>query len=283
MIDSPILYSRSRLVLFGVYIFAALVGVFVFFPFLWMILTSLKSETEALRIPVIWLPERATIEAYTTMWVRKNYATYFLNSTIISVTTALISTLLGAMAGYGFSRFPLRGRGLLMGFVLTTQMLPGVLVVGPYFRILSELGLYDTRTGLIIAFLTICLPFATWMLKGFIDGIPTELDEAATVDGCGRFAIFFRIVLPLVRPGIVATMLFAFLLAWGDLLWVATLTHSEGMVTVTLAIARTVQEFYVAWPELMAGALLGGFPGIVLYLLMQQWLVTGLTAGAVKQ
>lgn len=281
--DSPILYSRSRIVLALVYAFAGLVGVFVFFPFVWMILTSLKTETEALHIPVKWLPEMPSLVAYTTMWLRKNYATYFLNSTVVSLTTAVTATLLGAMAGYGFSRFPMRGRGFLMGLILTTQMLPGVLVVGPYFRILSEVGLYDTRTGLIIAFLTICLPFATWMLKGYIDGIPRELDEAAMVDGCSRLRIFFGIILPLVRPGMVATLLFAFLLAWGDLLWVQTLTNSEAMVTVTLAIARTVQEFYVNWPELMAGALMGGLPGIVLYLMMQRWLVQGLTAGAIKQ
>lgn len=281
--EFTIIYSRSRLVALFAYAMIGLIGFFVLSPFLWMILTSLKPETEALRIPATWLPEKPTLAAYVTMWLRKNYATYFFNSTVVSISTAAISTFLGAMAGYGFSRFALRGRGFLMGFVLTTQMLPGVLVVGPYFRILSTLGLYDTRTGLIIAFLTICLPFATWMLKGFIDGIPAELDEAATVDGAGRFGIFFRIILPLIRPGMVATLLFAFLLAWGDLLWVQTLTNSEAMVTVTLAIARTVQEFYVNWPELMAGALMGGLPGIVLYLLMQRWLVQGLTAGAIKQ
>lgn len=281
--EFTIIYSRSRLVALFAYAMLGLIGFFVLSPFLWMILTSLKPETEALRIPATWLPEKPTLAAYITMWLRKNYATYFFNSTVVSISTAAISTFLGAMAGYGFSRFALRGRGFLMGFVLTTQMLPGVLVVGPYFRILSTLGLYDTRTGLIIAFLTICLPFATWMLKGFIDGIPVELDEAATVDGAGRFGIFFRIILPLIRPGMVATLLFAFLLAWGDLLWVQTLTNSEAMVTVTLAIARTVQEFYVNWPELMAGALMGGLPGIVLYLLMQRWLVQGLTAGAIKQ
>lgn len=281
--EFTIIYSRSRLVALFAYAMLGLIGFFVLSPFLWMILTSLKPETEALRIPATWLPEKPTLAAYVTMWLRKNYATYFFNSTVVSISTAAISTFLGAMAGYGFSRFALRGRGFLMGFVLTTQMLPGVLVVGPYFRILSTLGLYDTRTGLIIAFLTICLPFATWMLKGFIDGIPVELDEAATVDGAGRFGIFFRIILPLIRPGMVATLLFAFLLAWGDLLWVQTLTNSEAMVTVTLAIARTVQEFYVNWPELMAGALMGGLPGIVLYLLMQRWLVQGLTAGAIKQ
>lgn len=283
MSESPVLYSRSRLTLALLYVALALVGAFVFFPFVWMILTSLKTETEALKIPVVWWPERPTIAAYVTMWWRKHYATYFFNSTVVSLSTAIISTLVGAMAAYGFSRFTFKGRGFLMGFILTTQMLPGVLVVGPYFQILSRLNLYDTRTGLVIAFLTICLPFATWMLKGFIDGVPVELDEAAMVDGCSRFRIFLGIVLPLVRPGMVATMLFAFLLAWGDLLWVQTLTNSEAMVTVTLAIARTVQEFYINWPEMMAGALMGGLPGIILYLLMQRWLVQGLTAGAIKQ
>jgi multiple sugar transport system permease protein len=275
--------SRSPLAAAAIYTFLLAVGVYVIFPFLWMLLTSLKTETEALQIPVVWLPVRPTLKAYAVMWIRKNYAVYFLNSTIVSLITALLSSLLGALAGYGFSRFALRGRGVLMGFVLTTQMLPGVLVVGPYFKILSAVGLYDTRTGLIIAFLTICLPFATWMLKGFIDGIPRELDDAARVDGCSWLGIFARIVMPLVLPGLVATILFAFLLAWGDLLWVSTLTHSESMVTVTLAIARTVQEFYVNWPELMAGALIGGVPSILLYLLMQRWLVQGLTAGAIKQ
>jgi multiple sugar transport system permease protein len=256
---------------------------FVLFPFAWMLLTSLKTEQEALRIPVSWLPERPSLEAYAAMWLRKNYARYFLNSTLVSLATAALSTAVGALAAYGFSRFALRARGLLMGLLLASQMLPGVLVVGSYFKILSALELYDTRTGLVVAFLTICLPFATWMLKGFMDAVPRELDEAARLDGAGWPAIFLQIVLPLVMPGVVATMLFGFLLAWGDLLWVATLTQSEEMVTVTLAIARSAQEFYVNWPELMAGALIGGLPSVVLYLLMQRWLVRGLTAGAVKQ
>lgn len=259
-----------------------LLSVYVLFPFAWMLVTALKTEQEALRIPSTWWPERPTVEAFVVMWTRKNYGLYFFNSTVISLSTAVLSSAVGALAAYGFSRFPLRAGPFLMGFILTTQMLPGVLLVGPYFRVLSSLGLYDTRTGLVVAFLTICLPFATWMMKGFVDGVPRELDEAARVDGCGWLGIFARVVLPLCLPGLVATTLFAFLLAWGDLLWVSTLTHSESMVTVTLAIARTVQEFYVNWPELMAGALIGGLPSIVLYLALQRWFVQGLTAGAVK-
>jgi len=265
------------------YGFLLLVSLFAIFPFIWMVSTSLKTEAEAFRVPPTWIPLKPNVDAYISMWVKKSFGLYFLNSTIISLFTAVLSTFFGALAGYGFSRFFFKGRRFLIGFFLATQMLPGVLLVGPYFKILSKLGLCDTRTGLVIAFLTICLPFSTWMMKGFIDRVPDVLDQAALVDGCSRFGVFFRVILPISAPGMVATIIFAFLLAWGDLLWVICLTSTESMITVTLGIARTVGEFQIMWPMLMAGALLGGMPAIILYLLLQRLLVQGLTAGAVKE
>jgi multiple sugar transport system permease protein len=249
-----------------IWVFLILVCIYCLIPFAWMLSTSLKTEAEAFRIPPTWIPLEPTIDSYIGIWA-----------------TAVLSTFFGALAGYGFSRFFFRGRKFLIGFFLATQMLPGVLLVGPYFKILSRLGLYDTRTGLIIAFLTICLPFSTWMMKGFIDKVPLELDQSAMVDGCSRVGLFFKIVLPIVAPGMVATVLFAFLLAWGDLLWALCLTSSENMITVTLGIARTVGEFRIIWPMLMAGSLVGGMPAILLYIFLQRLLVQGLTAGAVKE
>ena len=266
-----------------IYGFLILVSIYALLPFAWMLSTSLKTEAEAFRVPPTWIPIEPTPYSYIYMWVKKNFAIYFLNSTIISLSTAILSTFFGALAGYGFSRFIFKGRKFLIGFFLATQMLPGVLLVGPYFKILSKFGLYDTRTGLIIAFLTICLPFSTWMMKGFIDRVPEALDQAALVDGCSRLGVFFRVILPISAPGMVATIIFAFLLAWGDLLWVICLTSTESMVTVTLGIARTVGEFRIIWPMLMSGALMGGMPAIILYLLLQRLLVQGLTAGAVKE
>ena len=266
-----------------VWVFLILVTLYCLFPFAWMLSTSLKTEAEAFRMPPTWIPVEPTGASYVGIWVRKNFGTYFFNSTVISLATALLSTFFGALAGYGFSRFLFKGRRFLIGFFLATQMLPGVLLVGPYFKILSKVGLYDTRTGLIIAFLTICLPFSTWMMKGFIDKVPDELDQSAMVDGCSRMGIFFKIILPIVAPGMVATILFAFLLAWGDLLWALCLTSSEPMITVTLGIARTVGEFRIIWPMLMAGSLVGGMPAIILYVFLQRLLVQGLTAGAVKE
>ena len=264
------------------WLFLIVLCLYCLFPFAWMLSTSLKTEAEAFRIPPTWMPENLTVDSYIGIWVRKNFNIYFFNSTIISLATAVLSTFFGALAGYGFSRFFFKGRRFLIGFFLATQMLPGVLLVGPYFKILSKVGLYDTRTGLIIAFLTICLPFSTWMMKGFIDKVPVELDQSAMVDGCTRMGVFFKIVLPVIAPGMVATILFAFLLAWGDLLWALCLTSSEPMITVTLGIARTVGEFRIVWPMLMAGSLVGGMPAIILYIFLQRLLVEGLTAGSVK-
>jgi multiple sugar transport system permease protein len=264
------------------WVFLIALCLYCLFPFAWMLSTSLKTEAEAFRIPPTWIPLKPTLYSYIGIWVRKNFGVYFFNSTVISLATAVLSTFFGALAGYGFSRFFFKGRRFLIGFFLATQMLPGVLLVGPYFKILSKIGLYDTRTGLIIAFLTICLPFSTWMMKGFIDKVPVSMDQSAMVDGCSRMGIFFRIILPVVAPGMVATILFGFLLAWGDLLWALCITSSEPMITVTLGIARTVGEFRIIWPMLMAGSLVGGMPAIILYIFLQRLLVQGLTAGAVK-
>ena len=276
-------FSKNVLSKTLIWVFLIVVSLYCLIPFAWMLSTSLKTEAEAFRMPPTWIPLQPTGDSYIGIWVRKSFGTYFFNSTVISLATALLSTFFGALAGYGFSRFLFKARRFLIGFFLATQMLPGVLLVGPYFKILSRVGLYDTRTGLIIAFLTICLPFSTWMMKGFIDKVPVELDQSAMVDGCTRLGLFFRIILPVVAPGMVATILFAFLLAWGDLLWALCLTSSEPMITVTLGIARTVGEFRIIWPMLMAGSLVGGMPAIILYVFLQRLLVQGLTAGAVKE
>lgn len=255
---------------------------FALFPILWMLSTSLKSEAEALSLPIRWIPQRLTLQAYGEMWTMKPFATYFWNSIVVSGVTALLSTIVGALAGYGFSRFRFRGRTSLLAFFLATQMISGVLVIGPYFQILAALELYNTLTGLIIAYVTICLPFAAWMSKGYFDSIPKELDEAGLVDGASRLQIFVRIICPIAIPGTVSTLLFAFLLAWQDLLWALCLISIDEKRTVTLGVAFLVGEFVVQWPMLTAASLIGSLPTILLYLFLQRYYVEGLARGAVK-
>jgi multiple sugar transport system permease protein len=265
------------------YVVLGLALLYTITPFLWMIFTSLKTDKEAVTIPPTLWPKEPTLEAYIQILIWGNFPIWFLNSTIISLGTALLSTLIGSFAGYGFSRFNFRGRATLIGIILASQMLPGVLLVGPYFKMLSTVDLYNTYPGLILAFTAITLPFSTWMLKGFIDSVPEELDDAALIDGCSPLGAYLRVVLPLIAPGMVATVIFAFLLAWGDLLWVLVLTSGEKMTTVTLGLTRLVTQFRIIWPQLMAGSMVGAVPPLVLYLLLQNYLVEGLTAGAVKE
>jgi len=265
------------------YVILGLLLLYTITPFLWMIFTSLKTDKEAVAIPPTLWPEEPTLEAYIQILIWGNFPIWFLNSTIISLGTALFSTMIGSFAGYGFSRFGFRGRATLIGIILASQMLPGVLLVGPYFKMLSTVGLYNTYPGLILAFTAITLPFSTWMLKGFIDSVPEELDDAALIDGCTPLGAYLKVILPLITPGMVATVIFAFLLAWGDLLWVLVLTSGEKMTTVTLGLTRLVTQFRIIWPQLMAGSMIGALPPLILYLLLQNYLVEGLTAGAVKE
>jgi len=264
------------------YSLLVLAALYALFPIAWMLSTSFKSEAEALSLPVRWIPKQPTLSAYVEMWTLRPFGTYFYNSILVSGVTALLSTVVGALAGYGFSRFKFRFRTTLMAGFLATQMISGVLVIGPYFQILAAVELYNTLTGLIIAYVTICLPFAAWMSKGYFDSIPRELDEAGLVDGASRFQIFLRIIMPIALPGTVATLLFAFLLAWQDLLWALCLISIDEKRTVTLGVAFAVGEFVVKWPMLTAASLIGSLPTLILYLLLQRFYVEGLARGAVK-
>ena len=277
--------TKRRVIFYHSLVRIALIAVscFVLFPILWMVATSFKTESEALRIPITWAPAEPTVRNYVDMWMIKPFGLYFRNSIIVSLGTALFSTLLGAFAAYGLSRFAFKGKKVLLGGFLATQMISGVLVIGPYFKIMAALELYNTHAGLIIAFVTICLPFSTWMLTGYFDTIPKGIDEAAMIDGSSRLRTFLQIVLPLSLPGIVATTLFGFLLAWGDLLWAVTLASTDDVRMVTQGIAFAVGEFIVNWPMLTAAATMGSIPSVLLYVFMQRYLVEGITAGALKE
>jgi multiple sugar transport system permease protein len=264
------------------YFMLFLTVIFVLFPIAWMISTALKTEQEALAIPPTWIPRRVTVFGFKYMWEMKPFLTYFMNSLITTGPTAILATLFGSFAAYAVSRFQFPLRRLFITVTLCTQMLPGVLLVGPYFKVLNQVGLFNTHIGLMLGYIAVALPFCTWMLKGYFDSIPRELDEAALVDGCSKVATLFRIILPLSLPGMVATGIFSFLLAWGDLLWALCLTSSESMSTITLGIANCVGEFRIVWPALMAAALIACVPSVVFYSCLQKYIIGGMTHGSVK-
>jgi multiple sugar transport system permease protein len=228
------------------------------------------------------LPHQLTTGAYARIWSQEGFLLYFLNSVKVSGATALLSGAVGILAAYGFSRFNFRGRTALMATFLASQMLPGVLLVGPYFKMLSVLGLYDTHLGLIFAQSTITLPFTVWMLKGYMDTIPVEIDQAAMIDGASRLQCLYYCILPNIFPGLVATMIFAFLLAWGDLLWALCLITDPAKQTMTLGITNLVGQFRVLWSDVMAATVIGCAIPAFFYLLLQRYLVRGTASSSVK-
>ncbi len=271
--------------LFWTFIYLALVvmAIYNLVPFFWMATSSLKTDYEVIDYPATILPRVVTVGAYSRMWIQENFVQYFINSLIVSISTAAISSLVGAFAAYGFSRFFFRGRSTLMTIFLASQMIPGVLLVGPYFKMLSYVELYNTLLGLILSQTTITLPFSIWMLKGYVDTIPIAIDQAAMVDGASRARTFLLVVLPNILPGLVATIIFAFLLSWGDLLWALCLISEKSKQTMTLGITQLVGQFRIQWSEIMAATMITTIVPAVLYLMLQNFLIKGFTEGAVKQ
>ena len=265
-----------------IYLALITVTMAVLFPVAWMLSTSLKTEPETFRLPPTWVPLEPTVQAYGSIWQMKNFARYFLNTLVVAVSATVLSLLLSVPASYGFARFNFRGARMMMAFILVTQMLPSVLLVIPYFTLMRVLGLLNTHLALVLAYASFSLPFSTWMLQGFFATIPRQLDEAAMVDGCSRLQAIIRVVVPLAVPGLGATSLFTFLLAWNHYLFALTLATKESMYTISVGLGAMIGEFRIAWNELMAAALLATIPTLIVYTFLERYFVQGLMGGSVK-
>lgn len=261
-------------------VFAALVV--VLFPFYWMVNTSLKPRTEIFQTPPTFFSPNWSFDAYIDMWQARPIWRFFINSFVVSSGATLLAVLLSTLAAYGFTRFYMRVEGLLIVVLLFTQMLPGTLLVIPYFKLMANLGLINNYLALILAYTSFALPFSAWMLIGFFRSIPKELDEAGLIDGCNRLQTFWRVVLPLSLPGLSAVALFTFLLAWNAYVWALVLTTTSDMFVLPVGIANMMGEYQVQWNEMMAASVLAILPVVILYIFLERYLVTGITAGAVK-
>lgn len=254
----------------------------VLFPFAWIVLTSFRSLGEAMSVPPRILPTKWTVEAYKKLFGPRNFMNYILNSIIVAGASVALGTLIGGLTAYGLSRFRFRGKLQTNVFILICLSFPGPLLVIPFFQTMINVGLFDKISGLIVAYLTFNLPFITWTLKTYFDTIPKEIDEAASIDGCSPFLIFWKIVNPLARPGYVATGIYAFLNSWNEYMFALSLTRSEASRTIPVALSSLVGEFMTDWPVIMAGAVVASVPVIIAFFFMQKQLIQGLTGGALK-
>ena len=274
--------NPSRHIWMLIYAGLVLMVAFNLVPFFWMISSSLKTDLEVVSVPATLLPQTLSFAAYERIWSQEDFVRYYANSFYVSASAAIIATCVGVLAAYGFSRFRFKGRTVLMVVFLASQMIPGVLLVGPYLKMAALTGLYDTHFALILAQSTLTMPFAVWMLKGYADTVPMELDQAARIDGASHFQILFLCILPNIWPGLVATTIFSFLLAWGDLLWALCLISSQNLQTMTLGVTQLIGQFRVQWSDIMAATTIGSAIPAVLYVLLQRYLVQGFTESAVK-
>jgi ABC-type glycerol-3-phosphate transport system permease component len=248
-----------------------------------MVVTSIKPATEIYE--VTWIPRNPTLYNYWEVLFglrAANFPRYLLNSFVVATSTTAITIPCATLMAYSFSRFRIWGRSSFIYIILATQMFPSVLLMIPMYKIFLELSWLNSYQCLFLAYSSFALPFSTLMMKSFFDSIPQDLEEAAEVDGCSKLGAFARIAIPLVAPGLAATSIFAFVLAWDDFMYALTFTLTDDMRTVTVGIKQFQGLYQFLWTDIMAGSIIMAIPVVILFAFIQKYLVRGLTAGAVK-
>ncbi|MBO0828924.1 MAG: carbohydrate ABC transporter permease [Streptosporangiales bacterium] len=265
-----------------VIVVVALFAVWTLWPLYWMLSTSLKTSREATSLtPTVW-PHSLDGSHYTGLFTGSlPFTNYFVNSIFTSLVSALVAVLISTLAGYSFSRGGYRLNGALSLAVLATQMLPLVVLIAPLYLLLLKAHLLNTYLGLVIGYTSFGIPFGAWMMKGFFDGVPREIEEAARVDGYSRFGILFRVVIPLSVPGLVTTGVFVFMNTWNNLLYPLTLINSDQKQTLPPGLLQSFSgTFKTDWGGMMAASIVTSLPLVIAFFLVQRSMVRGLTAGA---
>ena len=261
-------------------------GLFIFsllLPLIWVLTTSVRPLSEVLSTPPKIIPEVLTFQAYVELWDAGPFAKYFLNSIFISLATALVALCFSVSAAYAFARFKFPGATLLLMIVVMSQMLPGSSILIPIFQVIRSLGLLDSHVGMVLVYTGFAIPFCTWLLNGYFGAIPSDLEQAALIDGCNRFQLLYRIILPLAAPAIIAVGTFAFLLSWNEFLFAFVLTKSKALTIAVGLRSAFLGQYVNKYDQLFAASLIFSLPPIALFIALQRYFVQGLTAGAVKE
>lgn len=265
----------------GVYLAFVIGCVIVLFPLIWTFSTSIKKPLDALSIPPVWF-FKPTTKNYADLFMKtENFGQYVINSVAVCVISTVVVSLVGCLAAYAFARFHFMGKDSLGVFILAARMIPPIVIVVPLFLMFRNLGLLDTKFALILANLSFNTPFAIWLMRGFIESLPPELEECAMIDGCGRIQAFFRITLPLTLPGITATAIIVMIVTWNEFLFPLILTSREAR-TLPVVAAGFVEKYGVNWAQLSAISMVMFLPLIAIAGYIQKYFIRGLAQGAVK-
>ena len=270
----------GRLFLFLMFLFTVL-------PMAWMVLTSVKTQFATFQYPPQWWPKEPTLDNYVRLLSPLNptgreFLTYLWNSVFVSTCSTILGVAVAVPAAYAFSRFRFPGRQFLFFAVLFRNMFPAVIFLMPLFLLMRSLGLINNQLSLIFTYLTFGLPLSIWLLKGFYDNIPVQLEQAARIDGATKFQAFLLIVMPLSSPGIIATAIYSFILAWNEYVFAYTFLSSKEKFTMPIGLQQFFTEYATDWPGLMAASFIMSVPVVVMFLILQKYFVRALTEGAVK-
>lgn len=256
----------------------------VLLPLSWMVITSLKSMADiTLSRGLTLFPSGPTLENFVNIWKEYPIATYIKNSIVAVGGSTVIGVVCAALCGYGLSRYQFKGKAFLLSFLLVTQMFPAVMKIIPYYKILVSVHLNNTQIGLMVVYASFSIPFCTWMMYGYFKSISTGLDEAARVDGSSAFNTFLKIILPIALPGLVATIIYAFLQNWNEYMFASVLMSADEKKTITYAISTMADAYKIQWNYLMCAAMISSVPTLNVFVVMQKYLIAGMTAGAVKE
>jgi multiple sugar transport system permease protein len=264
------------------YAVLAVLVVLVVFPFYWMTITALKSETQMRSLTSMFWPSPVVLDNFRHLLRQTDFGAWFRNSVTVAVTSTLLATAIGTIGAYGLARLRFRGRAFMSSAVLITYLVPPAILFIPLYAQIRNLGLADSLAGLIAAYPSFTVPFVTWLLMGYFESIPEELEEAAMIDGASRFGAFARIVLPLAAPGVLAAGLYAFTQAWNEFLYALVFITDVKLRTLPVGLSSFITGDVYGWGYLMAGAVLTTLPVIAAYIYLQKYMVEGLTAGGVK-
>ena len=256
--------------------------VFAGFPVLWMLFSSLKSNTEIFALPPRILPEDFTLTAYDAIFSNPVKIQFFINSYFVSGAVTLLTLLVSIMAAYAFSRYDFPMKKVFNLFVISTQTVPPITLLIPYFGMVVAFRIFDTYLALILTYMVFTLPYAILLMTGYFNTLPKDLDQAVLVDGGSGWTALWRVIVPISVPGIVATGVYTFLLAWNEFLFALTLTKSTDMRTVPIGIQLLMGQHAFEWNEMMAMSVLGSLPLLLIYLVAQRYFLAGMTAGSVK-
>lgn len=271
-----------------IYAAAVLVALIILAPPAWLFISSISSQNELLSVPVHWIPQEPTWERYIQIIqaTGSDSAAVFrgslINSLIVAVAVTVICVVIGSLAAYSFARMQFAGHGNLLYVLLISYTLPPIMLLVPLYSIMGDLGLTDSLSGLILVYSALIMPFAVWIMRGYFQTIPRELEDAAMTDGCTRLGSLIRIVLPLSVPGLVATSLFCFLLSWEEFLIALIFTSSPEAKTIPVAIAEFTGRHAIDFGMMAAGGIIAAIPPVLIALVFQRYLVSGLSSGAVK-